>query len=648
MTESRTRRRHAVKRRPLVLGAAVLAVAGAVTVPVVAQATGAKPSGTSVRQGDFAAAAAEFGVPEGVLLAVAYQESGWDAHGGQHSTDGGYGPMHLTDVTRSMLASGDAGMAGRAEVSKLAEDPALHTLQAAAKLTGLPQEDLRTDAAANIRGGAALLASYQKATGGKASADAGDWYGAVARYSQSTRQQAAGAFADRVFSTLKNGAKRTTADGQRVALVAGAEVTPATSQLDRLHLASTAATATECPTTVDCTFAPAAPSNGQVSNRPANGIRIDSIVIHDTESSYASAIATFQTAGGSAAHYVMRSADGAVTQMVPTKDLAFHAGNYSTNMHSIGIEHEGYAAHGATWYTEAQYEATAELVKYLAGRFEIPVDRQHIIGHDNIVGPTSGTVSGMHWDPGPSWDWEHFMALVGAPLTGTHGVGDIGSVVTIAPGFLGNDQTVEICPSDDPTGATAACTRVQQPSNFVYLRTAPSASAPLFGDQAIHSGAAGTDRINDWGSTAQAGQQFVVASKLGAWTAIWYSGNRVWFHNPDGANTIPTQGVTIVKSGTSTDAPPVKVYGSSYPDAGEYPAGLSPSTQGPLSMYTIPVGQAYVATAPPARTDDYFKSSGTVVLGSKSMYTIQYNHRTALVYAGEVTADGPDTSLNHH
>lgn len=89
----------------------------------------------------------------------------------------------------------------------------------------------------------------------------------------------------------------------------------------------------------------------------------------------------------------MRSSDGAVTQMVPTKDLAFHSGNYSTNMHSVGIEHEGFAAHGATWYTEAQYQATAEMVKYLAARFDIPLDRQHILGHDNVPGPKSSFVA---------------------------------------------------------------------------------------------------------------------------------------------------------------------------------------------------------------------------------------------------------------
>ncbi|WP_455681169.1 N-acetylmuramoyl-L-alanine amidase [Streptomyces griseoluteus] len=633
-TPENAARKPAARHRMLALAAAGALTAGAMTglVPATAQAAIPAPSGPGARQHAFTAAAAKYHVSAEVLLAVSYQESAWDDHSGQVSTSGGYGPMHLTDVTPAMLATGPAGAVGRADLADLAKAPALHTLRAAAELTGLSPAELREDPAANIAGGAALLASYQKSARGTLSVDPGQWYGAVARYSGSGRQRTATAFADRVFTTLRTGAARTTSDGQRVSLTADSDVRPAKGT----PAGASTATATECPSDVTCTFVPAAASNGQVSNRPANGVRIDTIVIHDTESSYQSAISTFQKAGGSSAHYVMRSSDGAVTQMVPTKDVAYHAGNYSTNLHSIGIEHEGYAAHGAGWYTEVQYQATASLVRYLADRFGIPLDREHILGHDDVAGPSSSLIAGMHWDPGTAWDWEHFMSLLGAPVTGEHGVGPVGSAVTIAPGFAANQQTVQICPGDDPTGATPSCVRQEQAADFVYLRTAPSATAPLLGDQAIHKGAAGTDRISDWGSTAQAGQQFVVAGTDGDWTAIWYSGTKVWFHNPAGANTTPAPGVTLV---SAEGANPVAVYGSSYPDPSEYPTGLSPSTQAALSYYTVPAGQAYVATRPPVNTDDYF-SSGAVVVGAKKMYTIQYNHRVALVYASAVTATG--------
>lgn len=63
-----------------------------VWVAVAAAVLGGQPEG---RQADFAGAARAYGVPESVLLGVSYLHSRWDAHGGEPSTAGGYGPMHL-------------------------------------------------------------------------------------------------------------------------------------------------------------------------------------------------------------------------------------------------------------------------------------------------------------------------------------------------------------------------------------------------------------------------------------------------------------------------------------------------------------------------------------------------------------------------
>ncbi|MFJ7016928.1 N-acetylmuramoyl-L-alanine amidase [Streptomyces sp. NPDC101117] len=626
---------------PVGIAVSALVVGSLLTLPGHARADDPGASADS-RQEALLAAAEEFDIPSSVLLALSHQESAWEGHGALPSTDGGYGPMNLTDVSPAMLAGGAAGAAGRADLDSLAADPALHTLGKAAELTGLPVKSLREDDTANIRGGAALLAAYEKELVGSTPADPSQWYGAVARYSQAGQKEVAASFADRVFRTIRSGASATTQDGRRVRLAAVPSVDPAREQIDSLRLKSSSSrAATECPTTVDCTFVAGSPVGRQVADRPANGVRVDTIVIHDLESTYDAGVTGLANPTNPAAtHYVMSSA-GAVTQMVPTKDIAFHAGNYSTNLHSIGIEHEGYAVHGAAWYTEEQYQATADLVKYLAGRFGIPLDRQHVIGHDNVAGPNSALVSGMHWDPGHAWDWNHFMSLLGAPVSGVSEVPQPGSVVSVKPSFADNVQTLQICPSDDPTGQTTSCTEQRHPANFVYLHTAPSETAPLFGDQAIHGTAPGTDRVNDWGSTAQAGQQFVVADVQDDWTAIWFSGAKVWFHNPGGVNTRTSYGVKIIKPAGTTS---VSLYGSSYPDKAEYPAGLGASTQAPLSMYAIPGGQAYVATRGATATDDYFPSSGAVVIGGRKMYTIQYNHRVALVYADDVTA----TTAVHH
>jgi N-acetyl-anhydromuramyl-L-alanine amidase AmpD len=630
----------------------------------------AGPAGRLSRE--FSQAAGEFHVPLPVLLGLSYEESGWDGHHGQYNTDGGYGLMGLTDVTPGMLSAGEAGAAGRHDLAPLLEGPAMHTLSAAAKLTGASPEQLRNDDLQNIRGGAALLASYQRKLTGDTPPDPADWYGAVAKYSAVPTVAGAKGFADDVFRTIVQGTAQRFPDGTESRLEPTA-VKPLTAQLlspilglkDDFMQEQEA----ECPPSVECTFVPAAAANHQPANRPVDGLAIRYIVIHDTESSYQQAITAFQSPSSTAAaHYVMKSSTGEVTQMIPAKDVAFHAGNYWFNMHSVGIEHEGFAAQGATWYTTAQYQATARLVKYLAARYGIPLDRQHIIGHDNVPGPADKSVSEMHWDPGPYWDWTYFMNLLGAGTRygGIHGVGPVGSAVTITPNFAENNQTVQVC--DQPTGEggtvtrrasvegstvegstvegsttaamSTACTTQTQPSNFLYVRTAPSRTAPLFTDPGRHTGTSkGTQHIDDWGDTVDAGQQFVVADTSGDWTAIWYAGAKVWFYNPGGVNTTPAGGVTIVSPKPDTTS--AAVYGQGYPQKTEYPSGLTPSAQTPLSMYSVPAGQAYVADAPPVHADDYFSKnpSDTVVTGKEKYYVVQYNHRLALLNADDVTAE---------
>ncbi|MGC5412103.1 N-acetylmuramoyl-L-alanine amidase, partial [Streptomyces sp. DT225] len=122
------------------------------------------------------------------------------------------------------------------------------------------------------------------------------------------------------------------------------------------------------------------------------------------------------------ANYLIRASDGLVTQMVENKDLAWHAGNWSLNMHSIGVEHEGYAIKEGKWYSEPQYESSAALVKFLADTYGVPLDREHIIGHDAVPVFLDDKSDDTHWDPGPFWDWNHFMGLMGAP-TGAGGAG---------------------------------------------------------------------------------------------------------------------------------------------------------------------------------------------------------------------------------
>ena len=138
---------------------------------------------------------------------------------------------------------------------------------------------------------------------------------------------------------------------------------------------------------------------------------VDRIVIHVTEGSFWGSVRWLRNhRSHGSSHYVI-SRGGDVVQLVSTSDVAWHAGSRWVNRHSIGIEHEGFTARGG--FTQAQYEASAKLVAYLAARAGMPVDRRHVIGHAEVPSPGGGVGgSDHHTDPGKKWSWRRYMALV--------------------------------------------------------------------------------------------------------------------------------------------------------------------------------------------------------------------------------------------
>jgi N-acetyl-anhydromuramyl-L-alanine amidase AmpD len=161
-------------------------------------------------------------------------------------------------------------------------------------------------------------------------------------------------------------------------------------------------------------YQPASSNNYTAANRPYSDL-IDKIIIHVTQGSWSSAINWFQDSRAQAScHYVIRSSDGFMCESVLEKDIAWHAGNWYYNQTSVGIEHEGYVGN-PVWFTEAMYDSSAKLSAYLCYNYGIPVDRDHIIGHNEVPDPYNpdqyGGVSN-HTDPGYYWDWYKYMDYV--------------------------------------------------------------------------------------------------------------------------------------------------------------------------------------------------------------------------------------------
>ena len=598
------------------------------------------------RQQAYAAAAQEFGVPESVLLGVSYLESRWDTNGGAPSTSAGYGPMHLTDVVAANAggshhddgAEDPRGDSARPALHPRAGEPnlnapGLRTAAKAAELTGVDEKTLRSDPVQNIRGGAALLADHQRDLGVHSDKPA-DWYGAVAAYSGATDAATAKTFADEVFATIKQGAARVTDDGQSVRLAPQSALVANTGQLRDLGLRQTSQDETECPRSLGCEWIPApyeefddTYGNHDLANRPQSQ-KIDYIVIHDTEGTWDTVLDLVQDPTYVSWQYSLRSADGHVAQHVKAKDVAWQAGNWYINSKSIGLEHEGFAADGS-WYTEALYRSSAKLVRYLADKYDVPLDRAHIIGHDNVPGTVPSTVAGMHWDPGPYWNWSHYFDLLGAPFRGVGG--PQGGMVTIRPDYASNKPAFTGC-------ETAGQPCEPHGSGTVILHTEPRADAPLLTDIGLHpDGSPGTMHISDHSSRVETGQRYAIADRKGDWTAIWYLGQKGWFLNPrENPAALWSAGlVATPKAGKAS----IPVYGRAYPEAAAYPSNIPVQAVTPL-QYSLPAGQKY-AVGGVSGSEYYWAttfdaSNHTVVRGKTKYVEIQFGHRVMYVNAADV------------
>ncbi len=99
--------------------------------------------------------------------------------------------------------------------------------------------------------------------------------------------------------------------------------------------------------------------------------------------------------------------DGTATQFVSFDERAWHAGLSSfegrenCNDFSIGIELEGCDTEA---YTDAQYAALATITGELMHAYPA-ITRDRITGHADIA-------PGRKTDPGPAFDWSHYMKLL--------------------------------------------------------------------------------------------------------------------------------------------------------------------------------------------------------------------------------------------
>lgn len=172
-------------------------------------ALGIMGSGAALAQtsltNEFQAAAKEYRVPEELLLAMGYVNTRWE----------------MPPPQASSYEEGELDGKGIYGIMALVRNPTADTLGEAANLTGISEDELKSDRESNIRGGAALLAKSQ----GEKPLQLSEWFGAVNGAGGNGRAYDAvagigggGLYADQVFDTLKSGAEAEISTGERIVL----------------------------------------------------------------------------------------------------------------------------------------------------------------------------------------------------------------------------------------------------------------------------------------------------------------------------------------------------------------------------------------------------------------------------------------------
>ena len=119
---------------------------------------------------------------------------------------------------------------------------------------------------------------------------------------------------------------------------------------------------------------------GSPNYTQGRGKKIDRIVVHWIVGKLSAADAVFKNPSTDlSAHYAIGNK---ITHQYVTEDnTAWHAGVWTMNQRSIGIEHEG----GPNLpISDETYKTSAKLIAEIAQRYGIPLDRNHIIGHREV------------------------------------------------------------------------------------------------------------------------------------------------------------------------------------------------------------------------------------------------------------------------
>jgi N-acetyl-anhydromuramyl-L-alanine amidase AmpD len=347
-------------------------------------------------------AAARNAVPADLMKAIAAVEGGL-----------------LLDKTRLVREDDDVPIAGVLEL----RHGAFNSLARAAEIMSTTEEVLQADTDLATEAGARVLAELGIQTGASLR-DLATWRAAVDTLGGISDANTKNEHLLKVYAILKSGGVFPARNGEEL-------VVPAHPDLE-MPLVARVEAASGTPQFPGAIWFQTSCTNKCDTTRTAGNGVVNMIAIHDTEGGWDASVATLQNDSGKSVHYIVDQDGSRVGQFVPEDYTAWHVGNYYYNQRMVGIEHVGFAA-SASGYKTALYQKSAALVKSIRSRWNVPLDRTHIVGHyqvpdGNKIAESSApctaplnTCEGSpnyggadnHTDPGVHWQWCQYMEMLG-------------------------------------------------------------------------------------------------------------------------------------------------------------------------------------------------------------------------------------------
>ncbi|MBD3637681.1 MAG: N-acetylmuramoyl-L-alanine amidase [Crocinitomicaceae bacterium] len=290
-----------------------------------------------------------------------------------------------------------------------------------------------------------------------------------------------------------------------------------------------------------------------------NGTAISAVTVHTIQGSYAGAISWAQNCSANVSyHYVVRSSDGQITQMVYEADKGWHVG--SENPYTIGIEHEGFVD-DPSWYTTALYTASAALVKDITQSgyginplrtFQGPATVGiNVIGGCTKIKGHQHYPNQTHTDPGINWNWEYYYQLINdnPPLTSfTNASGTFYDSGGPSGNYTDDERELYLIEPPATQSVTITFNQFSLENNwdYMYIYDGNSLSAPLLG---VYTGSAVPTNITSSGGAMLIEFRSDCATQDIGWEISWTS-----VPDPQVSDIIPpTTSVNVTGNWQTTD-----------------------------------------------------------------------------------------------